>query len=120
MNSKHYQALEDMYLSAPINKFYMPDIQVKEGQSQISIDIKEDFFHAGSAVHGSCYFKQLDDAAFFAAASLEEEYFVLTTSFTTYLTRPISAGKMIAKGKVVNMNKSFVIYENIRIVMKLG
>ncbi len=56
---------------------------------------------AADAVHGSVYFKLLDDAAFFAVNSLIADYFALTASFTTYLLRPISEGIMKARGKVV-------------------
>ena len=108
---QHFRALEAMYQAAPINEFYKPTMQVEEGEATIEIDVKREFFHAAHAVHGSSYFKMLDDAAFFAANSLEPEVFVLTTSFTTYITRPISEGKMIAKGKVVNRNKSQFIAE---------
>lgn len=108
---QHFRALEAMYQAAPINEFYKPTMRVEEGEATIEIDVKRDFFHAAHAVHGSSYFKMLDDAAFFAANSLEPEVFVLTTSFTTYITRPISEGKMIAKGKVVNRNKSQFIAE---------
>lgn len=108
---QHFRALEAMYQAAPINEFYKPTMRVEEGEATIEIDVKREFFHAAHAVHGSSYFKMLDDAAFFAANSLEPEVFVLTTSFTTYITRPISEGKMIAKGKVVNRNKSQFIAE---------
>ena len=108
---QHFRALEAMYQAAPINEFYKPTMQVEEGEATIEIDVKREFYHAAHAVHGSSYFKMLDDAAFFAANSLEPEVFVLTTSFTTYITRPISEGKMIAKGKVVNRNKSQFIAE---------
>ncbi len=114
MNSQeHYKKLENMYQSAPLNDFYSPVMQVGDGTAEISIDIAERFFHAGQAVHGSVYFKMLDDAAFFAANSLEFEFFVLTTSFTTYLTRPISSGTMKAIGKVVNKNRTQFIAESI-------
>ena len=53
----------------------------------------------------------LDDAAFFAAASLEPTVFLLTTSFTTYLTRPVSVGSMRALGRVVNRTRSQFIAE---------
>jgi len=110
---KHYIALQSMYLAAPINKFYEPAISVSEGQSEIEIKLDEKYFHAANAVHGSVYFKMLDDAAFFAVNSLEREVFVLTTSFTTYITRPVSSGVMKAIGKVVNSNKSQFIAESI-------
>lgn len=112
MDSKeHFRCLESMYQAAPLNDYYLPVMTVSEGSAEISMDIDKKFFHAGQAVHGSVYFKMLDDAAFFAANSLESEVFVLTTSFTTYLTKPISSGKMRAKGKVVNKNRTQFIAE---------
>ncbi|MGE4594646.1 MAG: hypothetical protein AAEF23_03900 [Gammaproteobacteria bacterium] len=39
--------------------------------------------------------------------------FVLTTSFTTYLTRPISSGVLCSVGRVVNRNKTQFIVESI-------
>lgn len=107
----HYRSLENMYKAAPINEFYPPKIEIREGEATIQVDMQQQYEHAAGGVHGSVYFKLLDDAAFFAANSLEEEVFVLTTSFTTYLTRPISGGFMRAEGKVVNANRSQWIVE---------
>lgn len=109
----HYSCLENMYHAAPINSLYPPRIDISEGVCSIEIDIEPQYFHAAGATHGSVYFKLLDDSAFFAANSYEQEFFVLTTSFTTYITRPISSGKMRAVGRVVNMNKSQFIAESI-------
>ena len=113
----HYRALEAMYAVAPLNDFYKPTLKVSEGESEIIIDVDQRLFHSAGAAHGSSYFKQLDDAAWFAVNSLEFDVFVLTTSFTTYITRPISSGQMIARGKVVNLNRSqwiaeAVVYDN--------
>lgn len=109
--TEHYRRLERMYDSAPINAFFQPKLVVEEGFSTIEMDVEEKFFHAAHAVHGAVYFKMLDDAAWFAANSLEHEFFVLTTSFTTYLTRPISHGKMTAVGEVVHFNRTQFIAE---------
>jgi len=108
---EHYQHLQNMDGAAPVNAFYQPLLRVSEGAAEIEIQVEEKFFHAAGAVHGSVYFKLLDDAAFFAANSLEPEVFVLTTAFTTYLTRPVSSGKLKAVGKVVNRNRSQFIAE---------
>jgi len=110
---EHFRRLESMYQAAPLNDYYQPMMTVNDGAAEIWIDIDKKFFHAGQAVHGSVYFKMLDDAAFFAANSLEPDFFVLTTSFTTYLTKPISSGKMKAVGKVVNQNRTQFIAESI-------
>ena len=107
----HFLALEEMYRSAPVNQRYQPEISVEEGRAEISIEIDERDFHSAGAVHGSVYFKMLDDAAFFAANALEKTYFVLTTSFTTYITRPVSKGRMRSVGRVVNRNRSQFIAE---------
>ncbi len=112
-SEEHYRKLENMYAAAPINNFYRPKIRVSKGEAIIEIEVTEKLHHAADAVHGSVYFKMLDDAAFFAANSLEKEVFVLTTSFTTYLTRPVSTGIMKSIGKVVIQNKTQFIAESI-------
>ena len=99
---EHHKKLENMYLSAPINEYYEPSIIINEGKSDITIEVKDDFFHAANAVHGSVYFKMLDDAAFFAANSIVEDVFVLTAGFETKFLRPITSGKLIAKGQIVH------------------
>ena len=101
VNEQHYSKLEHMYMTAPINAFYSPRIWISQGETVITTPVKPEFFHAADAVHGSVYFKLLDDAAFFSVNSLIEEYFALTANFTTYLLRPISEGTMKATGKVV-------------------
>lgn len=111
--TQHFRSLESMYQAAPINSFYHPEMDVREGEATIEIILSDKFHHAAGAVHGSVYFKMLDDAAFFAANSLETEVFVLTTAFTTYLTRPVSGGKLRSIGKVVSRNKTQFIAEAI-------
>jgi uncharacterized protein (TIGR00369 family) len=107
--AEHCRKLEQLYLAAPINAFYSPEIWVSQGEAEITIRVKPEFFHAADAVHGSVYFKLLDDAAFFAVNSLIQDCFALTASFTTYLLRPISEGIMKASGKVVySGGRSFI------------
>jgi len=109
----HYLELERMYRNAPINRIYQPRVIIRKGHAEIEMEISENYFHPAGAVHGSVYFKMLDDAAFFAANSLEREVFMLTTTFTTYLTRPVSSGVLKSVGKVVNTNNSQIIAESV-------
>ena len=108
-HEKHYRALEQMYLAAPINKIFKPQIKVSKERAEIEIRVSRALFHSAGAVHGSVYFKMLDDAAFFAANSIIPAYFVLTALFTTRLTRPISSGCMKSVGKVVKRSGSKII-----------
>ena len=101
-SEEHYRKLERLYVSAPINAYYSPTLKVAQGKAEVAFDIKRKMHHAADAVHGSIYFKALDDAAFFAANSLVEEVFVLTASFTVYMLRPVSEGSLKARGWVTH------------------
>jgi len=112
-NTQHFSDLEKMYLSSPICRIFNPTIAITEERAEIEIEVEEKYFHAAGAVHGAVYFKMLDDAAFFAASSLEREVFLLTASFTTYLTRPISSGIIRSVGTVANKTRTQFIAEAI-------
>jgi len=62
-------------------------------------------------VHGSVYFKALDDASFFAVASLVDDVFILTATFNVYLTRPIASGTMRSVGRVVHRSRQLFLAE---------
>jgi uncharacterized protein (TIGR00369 family) len=113
LNEGHFRKLESMYLSAPINDFYSPTIIISQGQAEIQTAVKPEFFHAAEALHGSVYFKLLDDAAFFAASSLVEDVFLLTVSFNLYLTRPVTNGVLVARGQVVSRSTNHFVAESI-------
>ena len=101
MPKSHFQKLEAMYLDANINKAFYETTQIKisKGHAEIRLDITEKYFHALGAMHGSVYFKLLDDAAFFAANSIIEDVFVLTKSFRIDFLRPVSTGRIYAQGQ---------------------
>ena len=97
---EHYRKLERMYAKAPTNIYFSPDLVVKQGKAEVRIQVRTDFFHAGGAMHGSVYFKALDDATYFAANSIVEDVFVLTARFEIEFLRPVSSGEIRALGKV--------------------
>ena len=111
MNEQHYRNLESMYLAAPINDIFKPTITIEESAAVIEIELNEQYHHAAGGVHGSVYFKMLDDAAFFAANSLEGRFFVLTASFTTDFLKPVSVGKMRSVGRVTSYKKHKIFAE---------
>ena len=53
-------------------------------------------------MHGSVYFRALDDAAFFAANSRVTDVLVLTVSFTVHFVRPVEGGELRAAGRLLH------------------
>ncbi len=103
MDSTHYRSLEHMYLASKINTmiYDTTTVHIGEGAAEIGLTLSEKYFHALDAMHGSVYFKLLDDACFFAVNSLVSDVFVLTASFEIQLLRPEHSGKIIAHGNVI-------------------
>lgn len=114
MNQAHYNKLERMYLQAKVNTqiFDTTKVKISEEMAQISLAISDKYFHALGAIHGSVYFKLLDDAAFFAVNSIVEDVFVLTTSFNLNLIRPADKGVITAIGKVKFKSRSLFVAES--------
>ncbi|MEO0896734.1 MAG: PaaI family thioesterase [Bacteroidota bacterium] len=102
MNTAHFRKLERMYLQANFNThiYTTTTVEIGEGVAEVGLTVEEKYFHTLGAIHGSVYFKLMDDAAFFAVNSLVEDVFVLTTQFSTNLIRPANKGKLKAMGKV--------------------
>ena len=111
IEEEHFRKLERMYHGAPINRFYEPIMHVGNGTAELRFPVKPDFFHAAHAIHGSVYFKALDDAAFFAVSSLVTDVFVLTASYNIYLTRPVTEGLLHASGRVVHRSRNLFLAE---------
>lgn len=109
--NEHYRKLENMMHSAPIVRLTGARVHIEKARAEIFLPVKGDLHHAAGALHGAMYFLALDNAAFFAVNSLVEDVFVLTTSFTLYLERPVNEGCVRAVGNVVGVLKSRYIAE---------
>ena len=114
MTEHHFNKLRNMYLQANINAmiFDTTTCTISQKKSEISINITEKYFHALGAIHGSIYFKLLDDAAFFAASSVVEDVFLLTTSFTINITKPVSQGTIKAIGNIRFQSNNLIVAES--------
>lgn len=108
----HFRALESLYGSAPVNGLFRSTLRVPEpGRSIIDFEVDETLFHAAGAVHGTVYFKMLDDAAFYAANSLVSDRFLLTTAFNLLFTRPIGPGRLRAEGRWISGKRRVYVAE---------
>ena len=108
----HLRALERLYDSAAINRLFPSRLRLPAvGEAAIDFTVDASHFHAAGAVHGTAYFKMLDDAAFYAANSRVPDRFLLTTAFNLFFTRPLSPGPVRAHGRWVSGHKRVLVAE---------
>ena len=109
----HLRGLERLYARAPVNQLFNSSLCLPQrGRAEIRFEVTEQVFHAAGAAHGTIYFKMLDDAAFYAANSMVEDQFVLTTQFNLFLTSPVKAGPLLAVGQWVSGQRRVLIAES--------
>lgn len=103
-NQPHYRRLEKLYYSAPINQDFFESSRIKVSKNTATLELKvsEKHHHAANAMHGAVYFKLMDDAAYFASASVENEFFILTKSYQIEFLRPVVSSVVKATGTVVS------------------
>jgi uncharacterized protein (TIGR00369 family) len=106
----HFRALERLYAAAPVNRLFDSRLEVAQaGVARIRFTVDGRSHHAAGAAHGTIYFKMLDDAAFYAANSLVNDRFLLTTAFNLLLTRPIRNGPIVAEGRWVSGRRRVLV-----------
>ena len=98
--AEHHRRLERLYAAAPVTQWYGAALRVDDGRAEVRQTVRPEFHHGAGAVHGSVYFRLLDDAAFFAANSRVPDVLVLTVSFTVHFTAPVAAGELRAVGRL--------------------
>jgi uncharacterized protein (TIGR00369 family) len=112
VEDSHYRRLEHLYASAPVTQWFGAAISVTDGHATVRIPVRNEFHHAGRAVHGAIYFRALDDAAFFAANARVTDVLVLTVSFLVHFTAPVSEGELLAVGQVVHESGRLLVAES--------
>jgi uncharacterized protein (TIGR00369 family) len=107
----HFQHLERMYLAAPIHRHTITgvSIDIREAQCQITCPVGEKYHHAAGGMYGAIFFKMLDDAAYFAAASTEREFFLVTAHFELDFYRPFAHGLIKSVGKIDEITNDGII-----------
>lgn len=111
--TSHFKALEALYHHAKIQQIFSGStIDISAGKAEISLPVQEKYFHAANSIHGSVYFKLLDDAAYFAAASRVQDVFLVTSSFQLNLLRPVTGGILRAVGTLRSQSKNLLIAES--------
>lgn len=113
MNS-HCRKLENMYIGAPCNNelFAETAITISEGRAVLTTEVQKRYCHSGGSLHGSVYFRMLDDAAFFAVQSLVEDVQIYTVSYQINMLRPVREGIIRAEGEVTFTSRHLYIAQS--------
>jgi uncharacterized protein (TIGR00369 family) len=111
-DAEHFRRLERMYASAPITQGQGTTIRIEEGTAEVRLPVRRELHHAAGALHGSAYFRVLDDAAFFAANSRVPDVLVLTVSLTVHFIRPVIAGELRATGRLIHRGGQLLTAES--------
>ncbi|RIJ42680.1 PaaI family thioesterase [Pontibacter oryzae] len=108
----HFKRLEHLYHQAKIQELFNgSSICVSHSRAEITLPVQAKYFHGADAMHGAVYFKLLDDAAYFAAASVVHDVFIVTSSFQLNLLRPVSNGSVRAVGILRSHSKNLYVAE---------
>ena len=107
----YFQKLEQLYYRNPCNAHYDVAIKIEAGKAEIVTQVRPDLLHGGGMLHGSVYFKALDDACTFAAATLKENEIPVTASFNIHFLRPIAEGAFTAVGRVLHQSRRLIVTE---------
>ncbi|PRY06815.1 uncharacterized protein (TIGR00369 family) [Pontibacter ummariensis] len=111
-HEEHFQRLERLYHRAKVQELFNgSSIRVGHSRAEITLPVQEKYFHGANAIHGAVYFKLMDDAAYFAVASLVRDVFIVTSSFQLNLLRPVASGTLRAVGTLRSQGKSLFVAE---------
>lgn len=119
-SDQHYENLKRIYEAAAINSEHYPSarIQLSHGSCQIDLTLESSYHQALGSVHGSVYFKLLDDAAYFAAQSVTRDFFLYTTHFQLHMMRPAVQGVLRAEGSLRMKSKHLWIADAVLLDQK--
>ena len=112
---EHLRKLKAMYAAAPVSGLFNAHALEYDaaGNTTVAFTPEARHCHTAGSLHGSGYFKLLDDTAFFAAQAKVTDGFAFTTSFTTYMVRPVPPGvQLVARGRVTSASKALVVAES--------
>jgi uncharacterized protein (TIGR00369 family) len=110
--AEHYRRLERLYHRANIQQLFSgSSINVSHIRAEITLPVSSAYFHGANAIHGSVYFKLLDDAAYFAVASVVQDVFIVTSCFQLNLLRPATGGSLKAVGTLRSRSRQLYTAE---------
>ena len=113
LNPKHVEAVINMinrgYYFKHLSMF-VKDIGM--GYSLVELDIGDEHLNPFGGLHGGVYASAIDTAAYWAVyGELDEDAGYITIDLKVDYLAPVSAGKMIVKGRRIKLGKTMCLAE---------
>jgi uncharacterized protein (TIGR00369 family) len=113
LNPKHVEAVLNMINQGYYFKhlsMFVKDIGM--GYSLVELDIGDEHLNPFGGLHGGVYASAIDTAAYWAVyGELDEDAGYITIDLKVDYLAPVSAGKMIVKGRRIKLGKTMCLAE---------
>ncbi len=108
-HERYFAVLRDAFHEAPITQMVRQTMEIPEpGTVRITLHPDPRHHHGAGRIHGGILALLLDNAGFFASATLSEGYWTATTEFKINLLDSTSDEPVIATGKVLRKGRHLV------------
>ena len=103
--------IQKAFASVPYAKFLGLELgEMKPGEASIHLAVRDELRQNQGIVHGGAVASLIDTASAFAVVTqLEPDERVTTTDLTIHYLRPVSAGRLTAKARIVRGGRRLLV-----------
>jgi uncharacterized protein (TIGR00369 family) len=105
--AKYFQILRDSFHDAPITRLLPQTLEISQ-QGEVRIQLHPDprYHHGGGTLHGGILGLVLDNAGWFACATVSEGFWLATTEYKINLLEAVPAEQLVAAtGRVLRRGR---------------
>jgi acyl-CoA thioesterase len=108
-STRYFAILRDAFHEAPITKFVRQTMEIP-GPGTVTITLHPDprHHHGAARVHGGVLGLVLDNAGFFACATMTDGYWVATAEYKVNLLETVADEEVVATGRVLRKGRHLV------------
>jgi acyl-CoA thioesterase len=105
--TSYFETLKEAFHSAPITRMVPQTMEIaNEGEVRITLHPDERYHHGGGTVHGGVLGILLDNAGWFACATVSEGNWLATAEFKINLLEAVPAAQsVVAVGRVLRRGR---------------
>jgi uncharacterized protein (TIGR00369 family) len=105
-SARYFAILRDAFHEAPITKFVRQTMEIPApGTVTITLHPDPRHHHGAARVHGGVLGLVLDNAGFFACATVTDGYWVATTEYKVNLLETVADEEVVATGRVLRKGR---------------